>query len=37
MKDVTMTKEQLVGSMKAHYQRVNKLGSYQQACLAFIE
>lgn len=23
MKDVTMTKEQLVGSMKAHYQRVN--------------
>ncbi|WP_442876503.1 hypothetical protein [Enterobacter cloacae complex sp. ECC445] len=37
MKDVTMTKEQLVGSMKAHYQRVNKLGSYQQACLAFVE
>ncbi|MBL5885607.1 hypothetical protein I7V28_19045 [Lelliottia amnigena] len=37
MKDITMTKEQLVESMKAQYQRVNKLGSYQRACLAFVE
>ena len=32
-----MSKEQLIESMKTHYQRVNKLGSYQRACLSFVE